>query len=201
MSKSLDLTGNKYGMLTPLYRCENDKSKWVCRCDCGKIKSISLSNIRSGSSKSCGCKQGRSGASNSSYKHGGAHTKLHNVWKSMRQRCRNEKCTDYKWYGAKGIDVCQEWDNFSNFWEWSINNGYKDGLTIERTDSNRGYSPDNCRWITIEEQQRNKSNNHILEYKGKSFPMSVWSRKINMNYSTLRGKIRKGQTLYDILGE
>ena len=91
-------------------------------------------------------------------KHGKCGTPLYNVWKSIRQRCKNKTCQDYRWYGEKGVFVCKEWDDFSSFFEWAMKSGYKSGLTIERVDSNGPYSPENCTWITIEKQQKNKCN-------------------------------------------
>lgn len=90
-------------------------------------------------------------------KHGGCGTALYNVWKSMRQRCNNPNCSDYAWYGEKGILVCEEWDDFSAFREWALLSGYKKGLTIERKSGVGPYSPENCIWITIEEQQKTKA--------------------------------------------
>ena len=199
MPKAIDISGNRYGHLIALYRDEKDHSRWYCRCDCGKVKSIPYSNFKYGTTKSCGCGQGKPGTENNSYKHGGAKTKLHNVWKSMRQRCRNKNCHDYKWYGGVGIDICSEWDDFSKFREWADSSGYKEGLTIERIDSTKNYSPENCTWKTIQEQQQNKKSNHLLEYYGEVHPMSVWSRKINMKYSKLSWQISTGKTLYDII--
>lgn len=101
------------------------------------------------------------------YKHGMSDTRLYYIWRGMKKRCYNHKNKDYKWYGARGIAICDEWLNDSTmFFEWSFANGYNDSLTLDRIDNNKGYSPDNCRWIIIAEQQKNKRNSFILEYNG-----------------------------------
>ncbi len=99
-------------------------------------------------------------------KHGKAGTPLYNVWKSMRQRCNNPKCHDYRWYGGLGITVCDEWNDYEAFEQWAIKNGYKLGLTIDRNDENYSYSPNNCLWITIVEQQKHKRNRIMLTHNG-----------------------------------
>lgn len=98
--------------------------------------------------------------------HGMKGTKLYNVWKSMKRRCYNSSYKYYKDYGARGITICDEWlHHFKQFYDWSMNNCYQEGLTIDRIDNDKGYSPDNCRWITNGEQQNNKRNSVRLEYK------------------------------------
>lgn len=90
--------------------------------------------------------------------HGGYGTRLYRIWKGVLSRCRNESSTDYKWYGAKGVTVCEEWNEYVNFRDWAISNGYKDDLTIDRIDPFGNYEPSNCRWATIKEQNFNKRN-------------------------------------------
>ena len=106
------------------------------------------------------------------YKHGGAHTRLYNIWKSMRQRCINPKNSRYSVYGAKGIKVCKEWDDFKKFRDWAIKNGYEKNLTIDRIDNSKGYSPKNCRWVSYkiqanfesEDSRMSKAGNRYLRY-------------------------------------
>lgn len=105
-----------------------------------------------------------------------SHTRLHNIWLTMRQRCSKPNCSTYHKYGARGIRVCEEWEHsFEAFRDWSLDNGYADNLTIDRIDVNGYYSPENCRWVTQKEQQNNRSNNIILTYKGVSRPIAEWS--------------------------
>ena len=95
-------------------------------------------------------------------------TKLYNVWKEMRQRCNNPKHNHYKRYGGRGITVCKEWDDPEAFYNWAVNNGYKEGLTLDRINNDKGYSPDNCRWVTVKEQCKNRSSNHLISFMGKN---------------------------------
>jgi hypothetical protein len=89
-------------------------------------------------------------------KHGMSHTRIYRIWVDMRSRCRNPNANYYSIYGGKGIKVCKEWEEFKNFYDWAISNGYTDSLTIDRIDNNKGYSPDNCRWATQQQQSMNK---------------------------------------------
>ena len=129
-------------------------------------------------------------------KHGLCGTPLYNVWLTMKQRCYNPRDKHYKWYGSKGVKVCSEWlNNVEEFVEWALNNGYKPGLTLDRIDSNGDYTPSNCRFITIQAQQRNKSSNHVLTYEGISLTIQEWAEKLNITPSTLRSRIDKGWTI------
>lgn len=107
--------------------------------------------------------------------HGMSHTRLHNIWLTMRQRCGKPNCSGYRKYGAKGIRVCDEWSSFEVFRDWSIANGYNDTLTIDRIDPFGNYEPSNCRWATQKEQQNNRTNNILLTYKGTTHSLSEWS--------------------------
>ena len=122
--------------------------------------------------------------------HGFSKTRLYGVWKGMKSRCYNEGHTSYKYYGGKGIKVCEQWEHdFMAFRTWSLNNGYKEGLSIDRIDSNKDYGPDNCRWVTPLVQCNNTSRNHIITYHGESKTMAEWADEVGINYSTLRSRI------------
>lgn len=116
-------------------------------------------------------------------------TKLYNVWKEMRQRCNNPKHKHYKRYGDRGIKVCKEWDDPEAFYNWAVNNGYKEGLTLDRINNDKGYSPDNCRWATIKEQCKNRSSNHLISCMGKTLTMIEWSELLKIPYDTLRARL------------
>ena len=164
MTKQIkDLTGQRFGMLTVVkyVGMRRRNAHWLCKCDCGGETVTATSTLLQGNIKSCGClhtKQASELCVKRNTTHGSSKEPLYFVWKTMRQRCLNPKQHDYKWYGAKGIKICKEWDDYTVFRECSMSNGYKKGLTIDRIDVDKDYGPDNCRWITIQEQQRNKKS-------------------------------------------
>lgn len=123
------------------------------------------------------------------YKHGLRHKRIYNIWKSMRQRCNNPKCRNYKNYGAKGIEVCEEWNDPVVFAEWAYKHGYDDTLTIDRIDVLKGYTPDNCRWTTYKLQANNKRNNVKIEFNGQSHTFGEWASITGISVSTLWARI------------
>lgn len=111
----------------------------------------------------------------------------------MKHRCYSPKNDSYKHYGARGIKVCDEWLNdFMNFYNWAIGNGYKEGLTIDRVDVNGNYKPSNCRWVTMKKQQNNRSNNHYVMYENKKYTISELAELNNMDRNLLNKRIRRG---------
>ena len=158
MSALVDLTGNRYGKLTVLYQVPsvNRNSSWACKCDCGKQTIVQAPNLKSGSTRTCGCGVVESTIRRST-KHGGSRTKLHMVWEGMKQRCNNPNNKQFEDYGGRGISICEEWNNdFGAFRDWAMANGYKEGLTIERMNNDGNYCPENCKWATYLEQSRNR---------------------------------------------
>lgn len=133
------------------------------------------------------------GENNNNYKVGFAmHKKLYWIYYSMLARCYNVKCKRYKDYGARGIKVCQQWKNDNKtFFHWAIQNGYKEGLTLDRIDNNRDYSPDNCSWVSNKENCNHNRRTHFLTYKGKTQSMHDWAEELGINYSTLRNRINR----------
>ena len=128
--------------------------------------------------------------------HGQKGTKLYRVWGSMKERCQKPQHKSYKNYGAKGINVCEEWSlSFERFYNWAIQNGYKEGLTLDRIDGTKNYCPKNCRWITVKEQNRNYSRNHIVEYDGKEYCLIELAEKVGIPYRTLLYRVNAGYAI------
>ena len=159
-----DLTNRIFGELTALHRIKSDKSghaRWFCQCKCGNEKIALATNLVRGMTNSCGClhKQMTSKARKT---HGatvenGKGTRLFQIWMGMKQRCNNPNSPKYKRYGGRGIKIADEWlKDFSSFHNWATKNGYNDHLTIDRVNNNGNYEPDNCQWITHEENTRKR---------------------------------------------
>ena len=182
-------------MLTVIEECKertkNGTKKYKCLCDCGNYTTVIGTQLRNGTTKSCGCLRSTiSGQNNTT--HGKTKTRLYNIYSKMLQRCYNTNNKDYSNYGKRGIIVYNEWlNNFMTFYNWSIENGYKDNLTLDRIDVNGNYEPTNCRWATVFEQQNNKRNNLIIYYNGEKKSLSEWIKKLNLknSYSTIHKRI------------
>lgn len=190
-----DLSGRRFGRLTALHRdtSATGRSKWICICDCGAIVSVISSNLKRGSTKSCGCLQ-RELLSKRATTHGGWKEKdsLYEVWHGMKRRCYSKSDSHYKDYGARGIDICDEWrEDYSKFREWAIENGYQKGLSIDRIDVNSGYSPGNCRWATSYVQQNNRRSCRYYTHDGETLTLKQWSKKLGINYQTLYSRITR----------
>lgn len=123
--------------------------RYVVQCECGREEVKNTSNIRRAKEKNTGCSVcGRKKCDKARETHGESNTPLHKIWMWMRSRCNCPSSTNYKWYGGKGIKVCDEWNDFVNFRDWATSNGYSRGLTIDRRDPCGNYEPSNCRWLT-----------------------------------------------------
>jgi hypothetical protein len=121
---------------------------------------------------------------------------------SMYGRCYYPTTNGYERYGGRGIKMCDEWlNNPDSFYEWSINNGYKKGLTIDRIDVNGNYEPSNCRWVTKEIQDNNRRTNRKITYKGETKTLSQWSKEYNINIVTLSDRLKTGMTIEEALNK
>lgn len=132
------------------------------------------------------------GKDNGNYKHGGKHTKLYEIWCAMKQRCNNKNAWAYKYYGAKGVKVCEEWQkDYLDFKQWAELNGYTEGLTLDRIDNNGNYEPSNCRWVTMKVQANNQTHTTRIEYLGVRKTLHEWAELLGIHPSTLYHRIYK----------
>lgn len=190
------MIGNKFGRLTVIEECEkrskNGHKCYKCLCECGNTKIIREDTLKSGASKSCGCSIG--------VMHGLSKTRLYKILNGVKNRCYNENTDNYGYYGGRGIKVCDEWLNdFMSFYNWAMNNGYKEDLTIDRIDPNGNYEPNNCRWVTMKYQANNKKNNVMLTYDGETKTLSQWANDLNVNYNTIVTRYHRGWDIKDVL--
>lgn len=156
--KLIDLTDQKYGRLTVIRRGEtvNKRTMWVCSCECGRETVVEAHNLKTGHTSSCGCVQ-REKTSKANMTHGMRKTRLYRIWVCMRNRCYQRSYHAFEHYGGRGIEVCDEWlSDFKTFYDWAMTHGYREDLSIDRIDSNGNYCPENCRWATMAEQNKNK---------------------------------------------
>ena len=168
MGQYKDHTGERFGRVVVLERAENSKhgkSRQRCLCDCGTVFVTDTQNLTKGHCQSCGC-LARELLGNAHRTHGLSKEAIYAVWSMLIQRCENPNNEMYKHYGGRGISVCEEWHKFEVFYAWAISSGYAKGLTIERKNVDGDYCPENCTWITMKEQMRNKRN--VALYEGKT---------------------------------
>lgn len=209
MSRFVDLTGQKFGRLTVVRRLSNNKynfAMWQCKCNCGNIKNVSTNSLKSGNTQSCGCLQKEKvkeiGYNNNKNK---IPIKIRNTLYRMRTRCYNPKSSQYKYYGARGISICEQWMDKENgmlfFYKWAIQNGYKEGLTIDRIDVNGNYEPNNCRWATIQQQANNKRNTRYLIYNNEKHTIFEWAKITNIPLKTIRNRVNKGNDIHKIFNK
>lgn len=185
-----DLKGQVFGKLTVVEFSHSDgRSYWLCKCECGKTKTVRSSSLRRKKRpvRSCGCLVGKHKIT-----HGLSNSKLYDVWRQMNQRCFNPFCKDYRNYGGRGIKVCKSWRNIKEFISWARSSGYKSGLTIERKDVNKDYAPSNCCWIDNKHQARNTRKVRKLTYQGVTRTVSDWADLTGINHRTLKGRLNRG---------
>ena len=197
MPKFIDLTGLKFGRLTVLERADNDineRVQYLCRCWCGEKIIIRGTSIKNGHTKSCGCLN-----KDIITKHGHAknnkRSKIYRTWQNIKTRCNNPKDKAYKYYGGKGVTVCDRWLDKKN----GFNNFFRDmGLPptqkhqIDRIDNNKlknGYSPENCRWILSKENNRNRRNSLYVVYNNNKIPVIELAKKYKIPYDVLYQRI------------
>ena len=199
----LNLTGAQYGKLTVVCRTNNQGKHvaWLCRCECGREKIVQSNHLREGSIRSCG--QCSYKTDHWSRVGGASHSRLYrSVWNKILQRCYNAANKDYPNYGGRGIKMCDEWKDFLAFQEWALSNGYDPNAkygecTLDRIDVNGDYCPENCRFTTTKQQNRNKTNTYWIDVDGERIACSEYAERMNIDPDCLYSRLRRGWSLED----
>lgn len=184
--------GDQYGRLTILFEVDkrNNRRQFRCRCTCGNEGIFRFTSLRFGHVKSCGCLKDEK-SKTTHITHGKWHSRPYKIWHSMKQRCLNPNNAAYKYYGARRISICSEWITFEGFYSWVLTSGYADHLTIDRIDVNGNYEPQNCRWATRGDQNRNTRRSKILVLSGTSMCQKDWAKKLGISNTTLQKRLKK----------
>lgn len=206
MKKAEDLSGHKFGRWTVLrlhhikINKNNKRTRyWLCECECGNKKVVNATHLKNGTSLSCGC-YAKEMSKKRQITHGLSKTRIYKIWISIKKRCYNEKTIRFENYGGRGIKVCQEWlDDFINFYNWAVNNGYQENLSIDRIDVNGNYEPSNCKWSNAKCQARNRRNNHFITYNGETHCIAEWSDITGIKRDVIDNRIRKKWDIERIL--
>ena len=203
MRKIEIILGTQYGELTvlkesdPHVQASGRKERVIlCECSCGNKINVQLNNIRSGHTRSCGCLRGEF--------HGDTESHLYSIWTAIKRRCYNPNTAAAKYYYDRGIDMCDEWkDSYTIFKEWSLSNGYTEELSIDRIDHNKGYYPDNCRWVTMSENIAEKNRKYNIVYKDELYSLDLLLKKLNRSseYKIIYKRLYRGWDLMKALTE
>ena len=189
--KFVDLTGMRFGQLTVLRRSEIryfSNIMWECECDCGEKLLLASAILRRGQKSCIKCCHKRESAP-----YRVSETHIYKIWQSIKSRCFRKSDRAYRYYGGRGIVMCDEWKNdFFAFQDWIVGHGYKDDLTIDRIDNNGNYCPGNCRFVTMKEQSRNKRNNIFVEHDGEVKILSDWAKELGMSKQAMFNRFRSG---------
>lgn len=197
MGKIVDLTGKKIGKLTVIKYVGQDKhnnARWLCQCECGNEVEISGTRLNCNKVKSCGCSISERASKGIHIIHNLTHTRLYNVWNGIKNRCYNKNNNRYNIYGARGIKVCNEWQEFQPFYDWAMANGYNPNAkrgecTIDRIDVNSDYCPENCRWVDSTLQAQNRKTTRNITINNETHCIKEWCKIKNINYQCVMRRI------------
>lgn len=190
----IDRTGKRFGRL--IITEYIDRNYCIAKCDCGTIKKYITCSLITKGTQSCGYWH-KEIVGRLNYKHGLTKTRLYKIWQGVKDRCLNKYELTYKYYGARGIIICEEWKNSSeNFCFWAHKNGYQDNLTIERKDVNGNYCPENCIWIPLSKQGNNKTNNRKITAFGETKNLNEWAKdsRCLVSRPTITRRIKDGMS-------
>lgn len=186
--KMKDHSGERFGKLVAVQRLpakDGSKTKYLCICDCGNEFIATGSNLVCEKAKSCGCLSGKHGMTKKE--------RLYNIWVGMKQRCRDQNSPDYPRYGGRGISVCNEWINdYVVFRKWALANEYSDDLSIDRSDNDGNYCPENCKWQTTKKQNNNTSHNTHITYDNQTHTLAEWAEILNIPYRLMISRLHNG---------
>lgn len=198
MRTRLEIAGQTFGRWKVLATSKRIGTNWcwLCRCECGTQRMVAATRLKAGVTLSCGCLnlevlRNRKGRKNPAYSHGLKGTPFLAIWSAMLSRCTNPKNRSYANYGGRGITVCAEWFDGAAFGRWA-RRGWKKGLTLDRKDNDKGYSPANCRWVDRGTQNNNRSNNRWVMYEGRKMTMAQAARLAGLPLNTPWGRKRLG---------
>lgn len=179
---------------------------YLCRCECGNEKIVKYASLCSGNTTSCGCthqeKMREKLTTHGMAGNGNKRHRLYRIYNAMKSRCYNPNTNRRNNYYDKNIAICDEWlgkDGFLNFYNWAINNGYSDNLSIDRIRVNEGYSPDNCRWVDDFTQANNVTNNSYMTYGQYTFTISIWCKITGLTNSNVMYRKSCGWTDEEII--
>lgn len=198
-----DMSGEVFGNLTVLKRLNSEidpngtkRAIWLCDCTCGNQTEVRGADLRSGNTKSCGCIKGF-------HRHGMSYDRIYRIYVGIKQRCNNPKDTAHKNYYDKQISICEEWSDkkngFLSFYNWSMENGYLENLTIDRIDYKGDYSPQNCRWVDMVTQANNRENNRLVTIKDETKTAMEWAKIIGITHSALTCRLDYGWNEEELL--
>ena len=161
----------------------------LCMCSCGKSTKATVGHLVQGRRTSCGC------AKDGHPRHGKRYSREYSIWSDMMKRCSNPNSISYQWYGAKGIQVCEEWKDFVGF--YADMGDCPPGMSIDRIDATKGYSKENCRWATAQEQTENRSVQKMYSHQGRSMTLPNWCNELGINYSTMRNRLNRSKMSFE----
>jgi hypothetical protein len=195
--KRIDLVGKKFDRLTviSLHDTNNGIARWSCICVCGNTSIVSYGNLKDKHVRSCGCLSKEGNQS----KHRDSFTRFYRIWSSMKMRCINKNRDSYKYYGGKGIKICERWFEYMNFkndmydsYLMHIKEYGEKNTSLDRMGNNSNYCKENCRWATLREQANNKRNSLFIEYNGERKTLSQWCEVLDINQNTVKQRLHRG---------